>query len=247
MRPTPSRAAVALLVLAVSSGVNAVVGQGDPETVFVEARERAAAGPYQYPEEFEVAVDLSGDNLDIRQEPGTDRVRILYRMNFNQVAEGWSWQPGADPARQDYFRFKYLPLGNREVERDAPRKGEDLPGRMREFRNVWRYAYYLAFENPYEFFERPQVEDDAGFSVELSGADARKVLADRGVLKMVARAVRQSPYVAESTTYWRATDGQPTELTLKNRYFIGRLTEILFVGKDGQSFGRITATRQNSQ
>ncbi|MBL8490100.1 MAG: hypothetical protein JNM82_04905, partial [Rhodocyclaceae bacterium] len=142
---------------------------------------------------------------------------------------------------------KYLPLGNRDVERDAPRKGEDLPGRMREFRNVWRYAYYLAFENPYEFFERPQAEDDAGFSVELNGADARKVLADRGVLKMVARAVRQSPYVAESTTYWRATDGQPTELTLKNRYFIGRLTEVLFVGKDGQSFGRITATRQNSQ
>ena len=62
---------------------------------------------------FVIAVDLDGDNLALTHDAAAGRLHILYRMNFNQVAEGWSWTPQADPAQSDYYRYKFLPLGSR--------------------------------------------------------------------------------------------------------------------------------------
>ncbi len=58
---------------------------------------------------FEVDIDLSAaGSLDIQVMGG--RAEALYRMAFNQIAEGWSWQPLADSAEADYYRYKFLPL-----------------------------------------------------------------------------------------------------------------------------------------
>lgn len=245
-------ASAAAVVLLLPWGAVAI-GQGSAGSMEVEAafndlsRRVAAGPPPESDETFEVAVDLSGDNLEVGKDEASGRWRILYRMNFNQVAEGWSWQPQANPAERDFYRFKYLPLGTVDVQDGGVYVAEDLPGRTREFRKVRRYAYYLAFENPYEFFSRPQVEDDAGFSLELPEGLASGLRDQPSRLRMLATATRQGPYRAESTTYWRATDGNPTELTLKNRYLIGTLREVRFVDPDGRLLGRIAARPGNGR
>ena len=61
--------------------------------------------------------------IDLEASPGfsvdtTERgVELRYRMAFNNIAEGWSWQPGTDPQVADYYRFKYLPLQSVAEER----------------------------------------------------------------------------------------------------------------------------------
>jgi hypothetical protein len=179
---------------------------------------------------FAVSVDAGDGNLAVSRDPASGRLRILYRMNFNQVAEGWSWQPQADPAVADYYRFKFLPLGTRERQQGAPYVQEDMPGRPREVRRLWRYDYFFAFDNPYDFFARPTVEDDAGFAAELAvGAEEAEKLLSPGRVGMLAWGRFTEPQRAESTTFWKATDGKPVDLTLKNRYLIGKLEEVWFV------------------
>src|SRR5574343_1711443 len=70
----------------------------------------------------EVDVDLAAGNLEVGETDG--RLEVHYTMAFNQIAEGWSWQPLADPAVEDYYRFKYLPLQSVLVER-GEYAGED--------------------------------------------------------------------------------------------------------------------------
>jgi hypothetical protein len=203
----------------------------------------AAAAPG---ERFAVAVDLAGDGLALAHDAGKGRLRILYRMTFNQVAEGWSWQPHADPARSDYYRYKFLPLGSRERLQGASYVQEDMPGRPREVKRVGRYDYFLAFDNPYDFFPRPTVEDDAGFAAELSLDEARaRELSAPGRLGMLAWARWAEPKQAESTTFWKATDGKPVDLTLKNRYLIGSLEEVWFVDTaDGLVLAKLLPIRR---
>lgn len=190
---------------------------------------------------FAVAVDLADDNLVLRHDTAAGRLHILYRMNFNQVAEGWSWQPQANPAEADYYRFKFLPLGTREREQGTPYVHEDFPGRPRQVRRVWRYDYFFAFDNPYEFFARPTVEDDAGFAAAIDATPARAAeLSKPGRIGMVAWARWVNPRHADSTTFWKATDGKPVDLTLKNRYLIGKLEEVWFVdASDGRPLARL--------
>ena len=55
---------------------------------------------------FAVDVDLSGGGLD--EQTSGEQLNVLYRMAFNQLAEGWAgnrWRSG----RWDYYRFKFLP------------------------------------------------------------------------------------------------------------------------------------------
>lgn len=234
-------AATGVVLVALFGPASAQSSLSGAEEAFSVLSRRVAAGEVVPEEQFDTKVDLAGDNLDVRADPVTGRWRILFRMNFNQVAEGWSWRPLADPAVEDYYRFKYLPLGTRDVQQGESYRAEDLPGRSREFRKVIRYAYYLAFENPYDFFPRPKLEDDAGFTLELPAGVAGERIAAPGGLRMRARAVALSPYFAESTTFWRATDGNPTELTLKNRYLIGRLQEVRFEDADGNALGKLIA------
>jgi hypothetical protein len=65
---------------------------------------------------IEVDVDLSaspGFSVEVLGE----RAEVRYPMAFNQIAEGWSWRPLADPAVADYYRYKFLPLQSELVER----------------------------------------------------------------------------------------------------------------------------------
>lgn len=197
--------------------------QADVETAY-DALAASAAG------RFAVRIDPADGNLIVSRDPDGGRLHMLYRMNFNQVAEGWSWQPQADPAVADYYRFKFLPLGTRERQQGAPYVQEDMPGRPREVRRLWQYDYFFAFDNPYDFFARPTVEDDAGFAAELTLAAAQvDALSQPGRVGMVAWGRFSEPERAESTTFWKATDGKPVDLTLKNRYLIGKLEEVWFV------------------
>lgn len=221
-------ALVALAALGMASPLAADTGlaallQADIESAYA-ALAAAPAG------RFAVRVDAGDGNLAVSRDAAGGRLRILYRMNFNQVAEGWSWQPQADPAVADYYRFKFLPLGTRERQQGAPYVQEDLPGRPREVRRLWQYDYFFAFDNPYDFFARPTVEDDAGFAAELAvSADEAEKLLSPGRVAMLAWGRFTEPQRAESTTFWKATDGKPVDLTLKNRYLIGKLEEIWFV------------------
>lgn len=169
----------------------------------------------------EVSVDLAGSTLDVAVSG--DRAHALYRMAFNQIAEGWSWQPLANPEVEDYYRFKFLPLQSVDVERGVY-EHEDKIGTPQQMKVSWRYDYFLAFENLYDFYARA-VDDDAGFSAELPAAAA-------GHLGLRAKATLIEPVISESTTFWKATYGRPTDFTLKKRYLVGHLDEVDFVDTD---------------
>lgn len=185
------------------------------------------AGLHAMPgEKIEVDIDLSassGFSAEVLGERGEAR----YRMAFNQVAEGWNWRPQADPAVDDYYQYKFLPLQSVTVER-GEYAHEDKIGVIQQMKVSWRYDYFLAFENLYAFYPRA-VDDEAGFSADLPAS----ALAHLG---MRARAHLIEPVISESTTFWKATYGKPTDFTLKKRYLMGALDEVDFVDT---SSGRI--------
>ena len=168
---------------------------------------------------IEVDVDLAaGSGLGV--EVTGERAAVRYRMAFNQVAEGWSWQPQADPAVDDYYRYKFLPLQSVAVERgEYPH--EDKIGSPQQMKVSWRYDYFLAFDNLYDFYPR-NVDDDAGFSADLPAAAAPH-------LGMRVRARLAAPVISESTTFWKATYAKPTDFTLKKRYLVAQLEEVYFI------------------
>lgn len=178
----------------------------------------------------EVDVDLSvGANLEV-MEAG-DRAVVLYHMAFNQIAEGWSWRPLANPAVEDYYQYKFLPLQSVAVER-GEYQHEDKIGTPQTMKVNWRYDYFLAFENLYDFYPR-QVDDEAGFSADLP-ADLAKRVGIRAKARLI------DPVISESTTFWKATYGKPVDFTLKKRYLVGQLEEIDFIDTaSGQPLCRI--------
>ena len=140
-----------------------------------------------------------------------------YRMAFNNVAEGWSWQPQADAAVEDYYRWKFLPLQSVSEARKSYEQEEKI-GERQKTDVVWRYDYFLAFDNPYDFYARV-VDDDAGFSAPI-GETA-------GPVTLLAAGSLVEPDLSESTTFWKAIYVRPVDFTLKKRYFIVRLEELL--------------------
>jgi hypothetical protein len=167
----------------------------------------------------EIDIDLaasSGFSVEVLGE----RMEARYRMAFNQIAEGWSWRLLADPAVDDYYRYKFLPLQSVMLERGAY-EYEDKIGVTQQMKVSWRYDYFLAFENLYDFYPR-SVDDDAGFSADLPASLATH-------LGMRARAHLSEPVVSESTTFWKATYGKPVDFTLKKRYLMAVLDEIEFI------------------
>lgn len=170
-------------------------------------------------EPIELDIDLaasSGYSVVVEGE----RAEARYRMAFNQIAEGWSWRPLADPAVEDYYHFKFLPLQSVLVDR-GQYAHEDKIGSVQQMQVSWRYDYFLAFENLYDFYQRA-VDDDAGFSADLPAEVA-------GHLGLRAKAHLIDPVISESTTFWKATYGKPVDFTLKKRYLVGVLDEIDFV------------------
>lgn len=170
-------------------------------------------------QKIEVDVDLaasSGFTVEVLGE----RAEVRYRMAFNQIAEGWSWRPLADPAVDDYYRYKFLPLQSALVDR-GEYAHEDKIGVTQQMKVVWRYDYFLAFDNLYDFYSRV-VDDDAGFSADLPAGVATH-------LGMRVRAHLIAPVISESTTFWKATYGKPSDFTLKKRYLMATLDEVEFV------------------
>ncbi|NTV71473.1 MAG: hypothetical protein HGA71_15160 [Azonexaceae bacterium] len=179
---------------------------------------------------IEVDVDLAASGSLDATVVG-ERMDVLYRMAFNQVAEGWNWRPLADPAVDDYYQFKFLPLQSVAVER-GEYAGEDKIGTPQQMKVSWRYDYFLAFANLYDFYPRT-VDDDAGFSANLPAALV-------GHVGMRAKARLIEPVINESTTFWKATYSKPTDFTLKKRYLVGTLEEVDFIDTvSGQVLCRI--------
>lgn len=184
---------------------------------------------------FSFAVDLDnspGFSMDFDAESNT--LALLYRMSFNNIAEGWSWDTLANPDIGDYYRFKFLPLKSTQQEMTKPVEVELFPGKMVEVKNLWRYDYFLAFENLYDFYPRV-VDDDAGFGAQVKAPG----LPARERLKMLAVFRLKAPYHAESNTFWKADLAVPVDFTLRKRYLFGQLEEIRFVDSEtGQIYVR---------
>jgi hypothetical protein len=172
--------------------------------------------------------DPAEDRRDIERLPD-GRVRLVYRMGRNDVTEGWNWHPEADLQREDYYRYKYLPLGQRETEIAPPRVEPDPA--YGDFRVTYRRrdAYYFAFDNPYDFYPRNDADD--GFAIEVAEASLSR-------FHLLAHGRFAAPWRAESSTYWRAIPAQPVDLWMKNRYFMGRLETLWFCSDDGRILGR---------
>lgn len=164
---------------------------------------------------FALAVDLEGStNLVRGYNKPERRLEIRYVMTGNHVTEGWNWEPNADPQTTDYYRYKYLPLKDYTIKKQAA--------------DVWKYEYMVTFPNLYDFYPRT-VDDDAGFVAQLPMAqdDAIKLLASES-LRMLAVCRLAAPWHAQSSTFWKATDSAPYDFMLKKRYLYADLLEVWF-------------------
>lgn len=165
---------------------------------------------------------------------GRDEVR--YRMAFNQITEGWNWYPLADPQHEDYYHAKFLPLTAVPISYGAGESASQGSSNSPIRRGDWRWDYFLAFENLYDFYPR-RSDDDAGFVAVLPdglGADPASEV------KMLALARLRAPFVAESSTFWRSTLSQPVDFTLKKRYLLADLVQVWFyAGGSGKILAKI--------
>ena len=199
------------------------------------ANERCAGNSIELP------VTLSQEALvDTAYDTATGRLRILYRMQFNDLTEGWNWHPDIAAAGGDYYTFKYLPIASTTEDRGSYR-GEDKIGAPQEFRIRWRYDYFFVFDNPYDFYAR-DAGDDAGFVVDVPAteADARRLAG--GDLRMGLRGRLAADCLSDSTTFWKSTFATPVDFTLKKRYLIGKLVEVFFLdAASGKLLARLPA------
>ncbi len=172
-------------------------------------------------------VDLvPGGNVEAVFDPASGRLRMLYRMAFNQLTEGWNWHPEAIANDEDYYRFKFLPVKSVIEERPGYRF-EDKIGEPQDMRVRWRYDYFFAFDNLYDFYPR-MADDDAGFAADVSVTASEAERLANGDLRMALRGRLTQHCLSDSTTFWKATFSNPVDFTLKKRYLIGTLDEILF-------------------
>lgn len=197
-------------------------------------------------EVFAFAVDLdAGPNFSQEYDAASGKLELRYNMVFNQIAEGWSWDERADPNQRDYYRFKFLPLGFEIASKRAPAVVELYPGKTVEVKNRWRYEYFLAFDNLYDFYAR-KVDDDAGFGAAVAmKAEEAKRLVEGKTLRALALCRLKPPYHTESNTFWKATFAEPVDYTLRKRYLVGDLLEVWFY--DSASGKVLAKVRRNRQ
>lgn len=211
-----------------------------PQDAAAEYERRAAApGRCTSADTVVLPVALSeGAPLDTAYDASSGRLRILYRMAFNQLTEGWNWHPEDAIGGGDYYTFKYLPLGSTSEARGTYR-AEDKIGTPQEFRVQWRTDYFFAFDNPYEFYSR-DAGDDQGFAAEIALPAEEAARLARGDLRMALRGRLAKDCLSASTTFWKATSAQPVDFTLKKRYLVGVLDEVWFYdAATGQTLARL--------
>ena len=207
------------------------VSAAEPAAQQYERLAAVVAGGGALPAGQQVEVDVDAESLPaVVVESDATGFTLRYPMAFNNIAEGWSWRPQADPAVEDYYHYKYLPLQSVTVEK-GEYDGEDKIGVTQHRHVTWRYDYFLAFENLYDFYPRT-VDDDAGFTAHVAKAEA-------GHVAVCAVAHLAEPCLSESNTFWKATYGKPTDFSLKKRYLVGVLDEIRFIDRDS---GEVLAT-----
>jgi len=229
----PSLGAFLLMALCLgASGVRAGDAWPDP----VASYQAVAAGEGRNDSILVAAAADSG--LEVSYDEPSHRLHLHYPMAFNQLTEGWSWQPLANPDQEDYYRFKFLLLGSVEENRGTYR-GEDKIGEPETMGVQWRYDYFLAFDNLYDFMAR-NTDDEAGFDAEVSASpEQAAALMAPGAVRLLARVHLQAPYVSESTTFWKAIHARPTDFTLKKRYVVGAVEEIRFVTAENQVLAKL--------
>jgi hypothetical protein len=173
-----------------------------------------------------LAVALDESTLDTEYDENSRRLRIRYSMGFNHVTEGWNWHPEAAQQGNDYYRFKYLPLGSQVDEKDHTTR-QDADGVQREYVNRWQYDYFFTFDNPDDFYPHDSAEI-AGFvaELELPAAEVQRLVS--GDLRMAMRGRLVQNCVTDSTTFWSGLPAKPVDFTLKKRYLIGKLSEVFF-------------------
>ena len=194
---------------------------------------------------FAFAVDLdAGPNFTQEYDAASGKLSLLYNMVFNQIAEGWSWDPQAAPEQRDYYRSKFLPLGFETASKRAPETLELYPGKTVEVKNLWRYEYFFAFDNLYDFYAR-KVDDDAGFGavVPMPAGEAQRLVEGKSI-RMLALCRLKAPWHTESNTFWKATFAEPVDYTLRKRYLVGELLEVWFY--DGAS-GKVLVKVKHSR
>lgn len=169
---------------------------------------------------IDVEVPKTPPEMHITRLPD-GRTQVKYPMVHNNIAEGWSWRENNQSAERDYYRFKYLPLGS-ETENRGEYSAEDKIGEPQTMQISWRYDYFFAFDNIYDFYPRNPEDDEAGFSAILE-------MPASGLLGLRADVCLESPTTSESTTFWKATHGKPVDFTLKKRYLIGKLRQLDFI------------------
>lgn len=177
--------------------------------------------------------------IDLAASPGFEvdaAGELRYRMAFNNVAEGWSWRPLAQPDTEDYYQWKFLPLQTVGEARGEYVQEEKI-GEPQRTQIAWRYDYFLAFDNPYDFYARV-ADDDAGFTARIAPLSASE---GSGALRLLALATLVEPALAESTTFWKAIYARPVDFTLKKRYLIARLEALLVCdGASGKALARVS-------
>ncbi|MBI2306410.1 MAG: hypothetical protein HYU78_03825 [Rhodocyclales bacterium] len=177
------------------------------------ARLRAPSPALHAGQRVAVEVDLAASAEFSREADGS----LRYGMAFNDIAEGWSWQPQARPEAEDYYRWKFLPLQSFSEEGAAYVQEEKIgvPQRTRVER---RHDYFLAFDNPQAFYRRDTPEFVVRPAVPAAGDTA---------LRLVAIARLAAPAHAESSTFWKATHARPVDFLLKKYYLIGQLEALV--------------------
>ncbi len=207
------------------------------------ARRAAAPEPLRCDssESLALPVALSPDaRPETRFDAATGRLHIFYDMQFNDLTEGWNWHPLAPAAGEDYYTYKYLLLGSTTEDRGSY-PVDDIFGMYREFPVRWRYDYFFAFDNPYAFYPRG-TDNASGFAtmLEMPAEEATRLAG--GDLRMALRGRLRADCLSESTTFWKATLSQPVDFTLKKRYLIGQLEEIIFYDQaSGKVLARLAA------
>ena len=185
-------------------------------------------------------VALDESTLDTEYDAGRGRLRIHYSMVFKNVTEGWNWHPEAAQLGSDYYRFKYLPLGSL-VEEKGRTTRQDGDGVRREYVNRWQYDYFFTFDNPDDFYAHDD-DEHRSFVVELELPAAEAERLAQGDLRMAMHGRLAQGCTTESTTYWSGIPAKPVDFTLKKRYLIGKLSEVIFHdARHGNILARLTA------
>lgn len=206
------------LALAVLPG-QAAAGAGADLWAMLAAMSAEARG-VQVGRELALEVDLAAEaSPAFSFEPGGE---ARYAMGFNNVSEGWSWRELAEPAKEDYYRFKYFPLEAAVEDKGRYGNWNPFEGGHQVTRH-WRYEYFLAFDNLYDFYPRTG-DEQAGFVVP-AGQEAPR-------LRVLAALV--APVVRESNTFWKSTGDKKDDYTLRKRYLLGRLDAVCYLDGAGK-------------